>query len=146
MTRRETDQAEEKLILRSRLSEIAQLPVWVESLASRHEIPENAEFAINLCLEEAVSNIIRHGYGAGANGSVIVRFHGTEQDLFVFVIEDEAQHFNPLAAPAPDRSGTIRVGGRGIPFLRHFTDKLEYEPTPAGNRLRLFFSSASSEL
>src|SRR5579862_357415 len=146
MTGRETNQAEEKLILQSRLSEIAQLPVWIESLSRRHAIPENVEFAINLCLEEAVSNVIRHGYGAGAGGSVIVSFNRTEQGLFVFLIEDQARCFNPLEAPAPDHSRTIRVGGQGIPLLRHFTDKLEYEWTPTGNRLKLFFSSTCPEL
>lgn len=146
MTPRETDQAEEKLILRSELSEIAQLPVWIESLARRHAIPENVEFAINLCLEEAVSNVIRHGYGVAASGPVIVRFNRTEQDLFVFVVEDEAKRFNPLDAPAPEHTRTIRVGGQGIPFLRHFTDKIEYELTPTGNRLRLAFSANCSEI
>ena len=146
MTQRETDQAEEQLILRSELSEIARLPVWIECLARRHAIPENVEFAINLCLEEAVSNVIRHGYGAAASGSVIVSFNRTEQDLFVFEVEDEAKRFNPLEAPAPDHARTIRVGGQGIPFLRHFTDKIEYERAPNGNRLRLVFSASCNEI
>jgi len=146
MTGRETNQAEDRLILRSRLSEIAQLPAWIESLASRHAIPENVEFAINLCLEEAVSNVILHGYGEGTGGAVIVSFTMPGPDSFIFIIEDEAQHFNPLNAPAPDLREKVRVGGHGIHFIRQFADNLEYELTPTGNRLRIAFSAASSEL
>ena len=146
MTGRETDRAEERLILRSRLSDIAQLPAWIESLASRHAIPENVKFAINLCLEEAVSNIIRHGYGGDTGGSVIVRFAMPDEDSFVFTIDDEARPFNPLNAPMPDLRGNVRVGGQGIHFLRRFADDLGYELSPTGNRLRIVFSAASSEI
>ena len=144
MNGRKTDQAEDRLILRSRLSDIAQLPAWIESLASRQAIPENVEFAINLCLEEVVSNIIRHGYGADTSGSVIVRFTMPRPDLLVFIVEDEAQHFNPLDVIMPNLRGTVRVGGQGITFLRQFADTLEYGQTPTGNRLRIVFSAASS--
>jgi anti-sigma regulatory factor (Ser/Thr protein kinase) len=146
MTGRETDQAEERLTLESRRSDIAKLPSWIGSLALRHAIPESVEFAINLCLEEAVSNVILHGYGADASGPVIVRFVTPRKDFFVFIIEDEARRFNPLDVPAPDPSGKVRVGGQGIHFLREFAQGLEYEPTPTGNRLSIVFSAASSHI
>jgi serine/threonine-protein kinase RsbW len=134
----------DRLLLRSQLSEVAQLPAWIESLVSRHGIPENVGFAMNLCLEEAVSNVIRHGYGADTDGPVIVRFTMPRQGFFVFLVEDDARHFNPLDVPAPDPSAKVGVGGRGIHFLRHFADELEYELTPTGNRLRIAFSTAQS--
>lgn len=146
MTGRETDQAEDRIFLRSRLSDIAQLPPWIESLRSRHTISENVEFAINLCLEEAVSNIIRHGYGTDTDGSVIVRFTMPRQDLFVFIVEDEAQQYNPLDVLTPNLRGTVRVGGQGIHFLHQFADSLEYEMTPSGNRLKIGFSAVNSAL
>ncbi len=142
MTGRETDQAEDRLLLRSRLSEIAQVPAWIDNLASRHSIPENVKFAINLCLEEAVSNVIRHGYGEAKDGSVRVFFSSPRENWLVFTVEDEAHHFNPLeSAPAP--SGIVRVGGKGIHFLRQFADQLEYEVTPSGNRLKISFTTAA---
>jgi anti-sigma regulatory factor (Ser/Thr protein kinase) len=146
MTGREKDPSEGRLLLRSQLSDLAQLPPWIESLASRHSIPENVEYAIDLCLEEAVSNIIRHGYGNNAAGSVLVRFTMPGPDLFVFTIEDEAQPFNPLNAPPPAPCAQVRVGGQGIHFLRRFADDLGYEPMPSGNRLKIVFSAVSSEL
>jgi anti-sigma regulatory factor (Ser/Thr protein kinase) len=144
MTGRETNQPEDWLFLQSRLSDIARLPAWIESLASRQAIPKNIEFAINVCLEEAISNIIRHGYGTDVNGSVTVRFTMPRQDLFVFMVEDEAQRFNPLDVLTSNLCGTVRVGGQGINLLRQFSDALEYEATLNGNRLKIAFSASNS--
>ncbi len=146
MSGRESDQVEERLSLRSQLSEIARLPAWIERLASRHGIPENVKYAMDLCLEEAVTNTILHGYGAGAEGSVTLRFIQPRQDFFVFLVEDDAHTFSPLDAPTPASDGNLRVGGKGIHFLRHFADELSHEETSTGNRLRIGFSAATSEL
>ncbi|HTC62349.1 MAG TPA: ATP-binding protein [Candidatus Saccharimonadales bacterium] len=144
MTVREPNQPEACLSLQSKLSEIAQLPSWIGELALRHAISKDVEFAINVCLEEAVSNVIRHGYGDGEEGMVTVHFAMPAPESFEFVVEDEAQHFNPLDAPTPDTRGTPRVGGQGVHFLRHFTEKLEYTMTPTGNRLTMIFAGADS--
>ncbi|HEX3377880.1 MAG TPA: ATP-binding protein [Candidatus Acidoferrales bacterium] len=146
MTGRETDQSKACLSLQSKLSEIAQLPSWIGELAQQHAISKELEFAMNVCLEEAVSNVIRHGYGDGEEGMVTVHFAMPARESFEIVVEDEAQHFNPLDAPAPDTRGTPRVGGQGVHFLRHFTEKVEYTMTPKGNRLSMVFSSSNSVL
>jgi len=39
-----------------KLSEIARVPPWPESLAARHAIPSRVQFAMDLCLEEVLSN------------------------------------------------------------------------------------------
>jgi serine/threonine-protein kinase RsbW len=138
-------QTQDRLELRSRLSDMALLPVWLQGLASRHAISEDTEFAMNLCLEEALSNVIRHGYAGQEDRSVVVHYTTPHSGLHVFVVEDEAPHFNPLAAPdlpVLSASGEIRVGGQGIRLLRQFANGLRYEPMPAGNRLILTFSPA----
>jgi anti-sigma regulatory factor (Ser/Thr protein kinase) len=132
------------LSLANRLSEIRRLPVWIGELASRHSIPTEIEFAINVCLEEAVSNVIRHGYREGERGEVIVHFTQPKANVFEFTVEDEARHFNPLDSPAPDTQGPHRVGGQGVHFLRHFAEQLEYSVKPRGNRLRMMFCGENS--
>jgi anti-sigma regulatory factor (Ser/Thr protein kinase) len=147
MVANSTDQALDRLSLRSHLSEMSRLPRWLESLASRHDIPDEVQFAIDLCLEEAVSNVIRHGYAGAEDRSVTVVFVSPRTRYFEFLIEDEAPHFDPLAAPAleaisPEQA--IRVGGQGIRLLRQFADSVEYESTTSGNRLRIGFSADRS--
>jgi anti-sigma regulatory factor (Ser/Thr protein kinase) len=90
------DQTRDQLTLGSLLSNVAQIPPWIESLASSYAIPASAQLSINLCLEEVVSNIIRHGYGSQADRSVVVRFSMPRDGYFVFVVDDDAPRFNPL--------------------------------------------------
>jgi|ERR1039457_4699298 hypothetical protein len=92
-------QNQDRITLRNGLPDIAQLPVWVEGLSSRHSIPQDLQFAINLCLEEAVSNVIRHGYAEADDFPVTLGFTMPRTGYFVFVIEDEAPAFNLLDAP-----------------------------------------------
>jgi len=105
------------------------------------------QFAIELCLEEVVSNVIRHGYGGTEDSWVIVRFATLRAGDFEFIVDDEAPRFNPLEAPEPkviNSDEEIRVGGQGIRLLRQFAKTVEYEETPKGNRLRMSFSPSQS--
>jgi anti-sigma regulatory factor (Ser/Thr protein kinase) len=137
----------ENLTLRSRLSDLAPIAPWIERLGLQHAIPHNVRFAMNLCLEEALSNIIRHGYNNAPDRFITVRFSAPRENSFAFVIDDDAPHFNPLELPdappvAPSDSLThdAPIGGQGLRLLRHFADTLQYEPKPVGNRLTIGFS------
>jgi serine/threonine-protein kinase RsbW len=144
-----TDHAQDRLALRSRLSDIAQAPAWTQELALRYAIPGDVQFAMDLCLEEVLSNIIRHGYAGAEDRPIIVNFTMPCGGYFVIEVDDEAPYFNPLNAPelpvlSPIQQ--IEVGGQGIRLLRRFADALEYEATPTGNRLRIGFSATGSEV
>ena len=137
-----TPETQDRLILDSRLSEIARVAKWVEVLAGRHCISANSQLSINLCLEETLANVVRHGYGDEPGRAITIDFSIPRPAFFLFTVEDQAPHFNPLEAPEmtalqPDEE--FRVGGQGIRFLRRFADLLEYEAMPAGNRMRMGF-------
>jgi serine/threonine-protein kinase RsbW len=147
MTGNGKDTTGELLKVRSRLSELARIRPWIESLGSRHAIPANTLFAMNLCLEEVLSNIVQHGYPGKPDQSVAVHFANPRQNYFVIVVEDDAPPFNPVdapEAPALNLLDEIHVGGQGIRLLRRFADALEYEATPTGNRLTMGFTAAGS--
>jgi serine/threonine-protein kinase RsbW len=147
MTGNGTNLTHDGLNLQSRLSDMARLSPWIQSLASRHAIPENVQFAIELCLEEVVSNVIRHGYAGNEDRLVNVRFTMPRDSYFEFVVDDEAAPFNPLDSPdlqPLDPLQETRIGGQGIRLVRDFADTLEYEAMPNGNRLRIGFLSAGS--
>jgi anti-sigma regulatory factor (Ser/Thr protein kinase) len=142
-----TQTSEDRLTLASEMSELSRLPGWIVDLAARYGIPETIQFAADLCLEEIVSNVIRHGYGGKPGHSLVVRFLIRPEALFVFVIEDQAPHFNPLELPEPfmpESLQDIRVGGQGIHLVRKFADAVEYEALETGNRLTMAFSAAKA--
>jgi anti-sigma regulatory factor (Ser/Thr protein kinase) len=134
----------DRLVMGSQLSEMERLPVWVDSLAVVHGIAENVKFAINLCLEEVVSNSIRHGYSNSEGQYVTVRCSAPRPGYLVFTVEDDAAPFNPLelaALPTIDQQEESQIGGQGIRLLRGFSDMLEYEAKPGGNLLRIGFAN-----
>jgi len=136
-----------QLVLGSQLSEMERLHPWIDSLAVACGIHDGVKFAINLCLEEVVSNVIRHGYGNQDGRFLAVDCVSPEADYFVFTVEDDAAPFNPLQGAALPRIGPqdqSQIGGQGIRLLRGFSDMLEYEAKPGGNRLRIGFSNASA--
>ena len=143
-TGNDTGTTGERLTMRSRMSELAQIPAWIESLASHYLIPGNTQFAINLCLEEVLTNVIRYGYSNEPDHSVVVQFSNPRQGYFVLVVEDEAPLFNPLDAPESPPLSSLEengIGGQGIRLLRQFADTIEHRPTPTGNRLSIAFSA-----
>jgi serine/threonine-protein kinase RsbW len=140
------DQVPDCIVMNSQLSELIQISPWIDRLASQYGIPENVTFAMNLCLEEALSNVIRHGY-RGHGGALTVRFTSPDEGHFVLTVEDEAPRFDPLAQELPPAFGTEnpnQIGGQGIRLIRGFSDSLEYAATATGNQLRMGFSSQSS--
>jgi serine/threonine-protein kinase RsbW len=132
-----------QLILRSQISQLELVPPWIETLAVERPIPKNTQYAMNLCLEEILSNIIRHGYRGNPDHTIVVRYLPAEKSS-VLIVEDEAPHFNPLTIeerPVEETLDGTRVGGLGIRLLRGFATALEYEPKPVGNRLTISFAA-----
>jgi len=138
-----THKAEARLSLNSRLAELTLVCPWVDRLAAEHGLPEEKVFAINLCLEEALSNVIRHGYKGAPDHSLTVDFSVNAGGELVFTIEDHAPVFNACAfpeSPAPASLDEIKPGGQGIRLMRRFANSLAWEPLPHGNRLTLGFN------
>jgi serine/threonine-protein kinase RsbW len=138
-----TEPTLDRIVLQSSLSEMSRIFAWIEALARQYGIVESVQFAINLCMEEAVSNVIRHGYASQSGGSITVCFDVSAEGNFMFTVEDDAPPFNPLEAPVLptlDEQGEARIGGHGIRLIRGFADTLEYESMPTGNRLHIGFS------
>jgi serine/threonine-protein kinase RsbW len=136
--------SEPRLTIQSRLEDLALLWSWVESIAEEHAAPAQTRFAIHLCLEEALSNIVRHGYGGQPGRPIDVEFSSAPGEL-VFTVEDEAPAFDPLAYsgrdqdPVPPAGDSIPLGGQGIRLMRKFAGSLGYTRLVNGNRLTLRF-------
>ena len=134
-----------RLTLRSRLEELARVWPWVEALAAEYAISSETIYAIHLCLEEAVSNVIRHGYRGRPDQRVTVDCMQEGVHELVFTIEDEAPPFNPLAESGRQKSlatslDELQPGGQGIRLLHKFAGRLKYEWFDGGNRLILGFT------
>src|SRR5215467_10101190 len=91
---------EARLEMRNELSEMGRLAPFVEEYASCTDLPSRISFAIQLCLEEAVSNIIRHGVATGKANRIVVALN-RDQASVCLCVEDDGRPFDPTLVPRP---------------------------------------------
>ncbi len=135
-----------RLTLKSQLDDLALLWPWVEALAAEYAIPADTRFAIHLCLEEALSNIIRHGYRGQPNHTITVDCASPEANAWlVFTVEDQAPPFDPLAPsplrkrPFPRRSMSFGPEAGASGCCASSPVRLAYQRLAGGNRLTIGF-------
>lgn len=130
-----------RLELESRLAELARVFPWLEEQAAQFPISAETRYAIELCLEEVLSNIVRHGYGGKPGHPIFIESLRSQADVWSFVIEDRAPCFDPIAygEEQKDFLPALTPGGQGIRLLRAYAGSIRYECLSDGNRLVLGF-------
>ena len=95
--------------------------------------------AVQVALDEVLSNTVRSGFTPDRVGRIDVRFDVVDDVLDILVVDDGLA-FDPLARAAPDTAAPLEarpVGGLGIHLVRQLMDSVEYERREGRNRLRL---------
>ncbi len=119
--------------------EIERLNRLVRQFGELHEIPSRALYAVNLALDEVVTNVVLHGFETSAGQEVAVRVETTGDDLRSEVV-DGGREFNPLTMPVPDLTAALEerpLGGLGIHLVRSLMDRVEYRRENAKNVLTM---------
>jgi serine/threonine-protein kinase RsbW len=138
------DNSQDRLELDSQLAELSRVQPWIEAVADRHGVAEDIRFAMQLCVEEALANIVLHGYRSEPGHPIVLRTLVSAGTLF-FAIDDQGPPFAP-DEPGSQNPGTepvslesIEPGGNGIRLLYRFAGSLSYERLADGNRLTIGF-------
>lgn len=129
------------ITLRNDRDEVARLGKWVAVVAERLDLDDRLAFAIDLCLAEAVTNVIDYGFESDGTHEVVVSVDADDRVVSVLV-EDDGTAFDPLDAPDVEfaRSlGDAPIGGLGIHLLRSYAQDLQYERLAGRNRLAMVF-------
>lgn len=131
-----------RLVLRRELGELERLGSWVQTVEQQSGLSADLAFALGLCLEEAIANIIM--YGGTAGGDIHVTLQRTRSGLVVR-IEDDGWQFDPTAVPAPAPPQTLddaHAGNLGIHLIRTFSTDMRYQRERGRNTLTLTFAPA----
>ncbi len=132
------------------IDDISAAAHWVDTIAADQQFPEQLVFALQICLEELLTNIIRHG-GPESGGdlsevpipplNVEINISASAQ-LVSMTVEDDGKPFDVVNAPAHriDRPlDDIKPGGLGIQLIRNFASTIAYARAGLGNRVTVEF-------
>ncbi len=105
-----------------------------------HGVSARHQHALNLALDESVTNIIKHGFDDEAPHQIRVQVQLTNGEFSVR-IEDEGREFSPLKHPAVDCTKSMeerQLGGLGIHLVRSLVTRMDYSRENGKNVLTLF--------
>jgi len=112
---------------------------WLVKESRALGLAADAEFAINLCLEEVFLNAVQHGRANRA--SVSIR---TERDVVRVEFVDDGVPYDPTVAPVCRIEGPtldFQNGGYGAGLLKQFSRRMSYRRDDGHNRLVLEFDA-----
>jgi serine/threonine-protein kinase RsbW len=92
---------------------------------------------LKLALTEAVSNSVRHAYGASGGGHVEVTYELGHDRIGIEVVDD-GEGFDPDEAPSFE-GDDLSEGGLGIAIIRSIADEFEIDSAPGRRGSRLHF-------
>jgi len=113
------------------ISELKKLASDIETFAESHQLKPKVIFALNLCLDEVLTNIISYGLKESTEDPKILLELVIDRNHVVATVSDPGVPFNPLQVieDLPDTSSPIEdrtIGGLGVYFLEQYMDKVEY--------------------
>lgn len=127
------------LCLTAELKDLARIRGFVQESTAAFSVPPDVLSGILLAVDEAVTNVILHGY-AGRGGPLEVEF-SHPPGLLIIRLRDEAPLFDPTVVPEPDLDASLEQrapGGLGIYLIRQAMDEVEHASRPCGgNELTL---------
>jgi serine/threonine-protein kinase RsbW len=130
----------DEIVCEARRESLADLLAFIDRACARAALDANTAFDIRLATEEAVMNVIEHGYAGGTPGPVTLRIRHDAQQLVV-TVEDDAPYFDPSTIRPADPDAPLErrsVGGLGWHFVTQLMDQTRHERRhPHGNRLTL---------
>jgi serine/threonine-protein kinase RsbW len=127
------------IALKNDLGEIPRLADELQAFAAANHLSDGTLFAVNLALEELVTNTISYGFSDGREHVITISLHLEGPD-FHLRVEDDAAAFDPLAHEVPDLNTPIEdrpIGGLGVHLVRTLMDDVRYARVGSRNVLSM---------
>ena len=115
--------------LKNNLRELERLSQIVNEFGEAHRLSPKVLYALNLSLDEILTNVIYYGYDDTNEHHIIIRISLKDEELTA-AVEDDGRPFNPLEAAKPDLAKPLeerQVGGLGIHLVTNLMDTVEYK-------------------
>lgn len=126
---------EKKFKIPAKSEYLAGLRAELQDLMNQSGFDEKIMSGLSLAIDEALTNVIRHGYDHH-DGFIEIEYKDYA-DRVEIAIRDQGKLFDPLSLPTPKLPPT-QPGGLGVHFIRTLADKVTYSVRDSQtNELRL---------
>ncbi|MEJ2053361.1 MAG: SpoIIE family protein phosphatase, partial [Calditrichaceae bacterium] len=129
----------EEITVPAQMSYLIQVREFIEHIGKRYKFDDKVINSFKLVIDEACTNIIRHGYRDIKNGEITIKAIIRRLSLTILII-DQGRSYDPSQASSPDLGKYVDIGkkgGLGILMMRKLMDDLQYTVTERGNEFRL---------
>lgn len=116
---------------------------WLGEEGSARGMPEDPLWRLDMCLTEALANVIAHG-GAGARANPVrlrLDVRGSASGgVASLTVSDAGTAFDPVKVPPREPARTLaeaEPGGQGLMLLRRFADAIDYSYRDGQNHLTI---------
>jgi serine/threonine-protein kinase RsbW len=117
--------------------------LWLARSGAEFGIPDDQLNRLDLCLNEALANIISHGCPAALTELIHLRMdmsrnEETQEQEATVTVSDAGSAFDTTTAstkPRPQTLDEAEPGGLGLLMIRSFSDKLSYSYSDGRNHL-----------
>jgi serine/threonine-protein kinase RsbW len=126
---------QQTIIIPAQFESLDNVCAFVTQQAESCGLEESAVHAVELSVDEAVSNIIEHSYGGECLEDIEVTCQLTPQGLVV-TLKDCGQPFDPSKVPDPNLTIELQkrqVGGLGFYFMHRLMDEVAFTFIPGVN-------------
>lgn len=130
------------LTLANDLAEIPRAATELETWAEALELPMTDLMALQLALEETITNVIVHGYRESPSGArhFTAEISAPSADRIRLVVTDDAPAYDPLARAEVDTSLPLEdrpIGGLGVHLVKKLMTHASYARRADRNILTL---------
>ena len=120
-------------------AELEKLEGFTADFAKKAGLSDKDLFALQIIVEELVTNVIDYGGVPAGEHAVRVELSAQDGELVVHLV-DRGKEYNPLLREDPDTTLPAEqrpIGGLGVHFCKKLTEAQEYERRDGCNVLTL---------
>ena len=132
---------EKEIIINNQPDEITRIAQFIDELGMSLQLPPSITMSVNLAIEEAISNIIHHGYPTNKEGEITL-LTSVAPGILTARIIDNGISFDPTKSENEASENALSLEqqltqGLGLFLIRRTMDKVEYHSTDNQNELIL---------
>lgn len=124
-----------EFILPGKIESVDQAAGEAEKFVRDAGFSDEAIFAIDMAVREAVANAVKHGSAGDETKPVEITFTDSEKG-FEITVRDHGAGFDVEEVPDPTNpENLLKASGRGVLFMRTFMEEIDWKRHPQGGMI-----------